>query len=80
MARSITVPRVHRMVCNAYNNPDIKDGNTPRQNRAKAGLAICSAEYNYFDPILDMDEGPEFVSPSHPEQNGLTDHKNNRHQ
>ena len=24
-------------------------------------------EYNYFDPILDMDEVPELVSPSHSE-------------
>ena len=65
MARSITVPRVHRMVCNSYNNPDIEDGNTPRYNRAKAGLAICSAEHNFFDTILDMEEVLEFVSPSH---------------
>ena len=45
----------------------------------KAGLAIRSAEHNFFDPILDMEEVLEFVSPSHSGQNGLTDHKGNRH-
>ena len=31
-------------------------------------------EYEFFDPILDMDGVLEFVSPSHSE-NGLTDYK-----
>ena len=53
------------MVCTSYNNPDIKDGNTPRENRTKSWIGIWSAEYNYFDPILDMDKVLEFVTPSH---------------
>ena len=32
-----------------------------------------------YKSILDMDEVLEFVSPSHSGQNGLTDHKSNRH-
>ena len=31
----------------------------------KIGLVFWSAEYDYFDPILDMDEELEFISPSH---------------
>ena len=65
MARSITVPRVHRMVCNSYNNLDIKYVILQGRTEPKAGLAIRSAEHNFFDPILDMDEVLEFVSPSH---------------
>ena len=65
MARSITVPRVQRMVCNSYNNLDIKYVILLGRTEPKAGLAIRSAEHNFFDPILDMEEVLEFVSPSH---------------
>ena len=44
-----------------------KEGNTPRWNWTKTGLVFWSAEYDYFDPILEMDEVLEFVSPSHSE-------------
>ena len=79
MVRSITVPRVLRMVCNSYNNLDIKYVILQGRTEPKAGLAIRSAEHNFFDPILDMEEVLEFVSPSHSGQNGLTYHKGNRH-
>ena len=65
MARSTTVLRVHRMVCNSYNNPDIKMVILQGRTGSKAGLAICSVEHNFFDPILDMEDVLEFVSPSH---------------
>ena len=64
MARSITVPRVHRMVCNSYNNPDIKM--IILQGRTEQKLdwhLICGIQL--LDPILDMEEVLEFVSPSH---------------
>ena len=64
-ARSITVPGVHRMGCNSYNNPDLKMVILQGRTEPKAGLAIRSAEHNFFDPILDMEEVLEFVSPSH---------------
>ena len=67
------------MVCNSYNNLDIKYVILQGRTEPKAGLAIRSAEHNFFDPILDMEEVLEFVSPSHSGQNGLTDHKSNRH-
>ena len=40
MARSITVPRVHRMVCNSYNNLDIKYVILQGRAEPKAGLAF----------------------------------------
>ena len=58
-ARSITVSRVHRMVCNSHDNLNIK--RVILQGRT----LFWSAEYDYFDPILDMDEVLEFISPSH---------------
>ena len=64
MARSITVPRVHRMVCNSHDIPDIKmvipQGRTDQKLDCNL---ICG--HNYFDPILNMDEVLEFVSPSY---------------
>ena len=78
MERSITVPRVHRMVCNSYNNPDIKM--VILQGGAEQKLvSIYSTEHNYFDPILDRDEVLEFVSPSHSGIEWLMTHKSNRH-
>ena len=65
MARSITVSRIHERWCNSHDTLVMKEGDTPRWNRTKVGLAFWSAEYDYFDPILDMDEVLEFVSPSH---------------
>ena len=63
------------MVCNSHDNLNIKmvilQGRTEQK--------LDSAEHNCFDPILDMEEVLEFVSPSHSGQNGLTDHKGNRH-
>ena len=35
------------------------------RTESKAGLAFRFAEHNFFDPILDMDEVLEFISPSH---------------
>ena len=35
------------------------------ETETKTGLVFWSAEYDYFDPILDMDEVLEFISPSH---------------
>ena len=67
MARSITTSRIHKSRCNPHENPDIKTVIFQGRTESKAGLAICSAEHNFFDPILDMDEVPEFVSPSHSE-------------
>ena len=67
MVRSITASRIHERCCNSHNNPDIKGGNTLGQNISEAGLAFWSAEYTCFDPILDMDEVLEFISPSHSE-------------
>ena len=65
MARSITVSRVHRMVCNSHYIFDIKMEILQGRTESKVGLAFLFAEYNFFDPILDMDEVLEFVSPSH---------------
>ena len=63
---SITLSRVHRMVCNSRDILDIKmvilQGGVDQKL-----VSIYSAEHNYFDPILDMDEVLEFVSPSHSE-------------
>ena len=78
MERSITAPRIHRMVCNSHDILDIKmvilQGRT-EQNWID--ILICGIQL--VDPILDMEEVLEFVSPSHSGQNGLTDHKGNRH-
>ena len=79
MARSITTSRILKSRCNPHENPDIKGVILQGRTEPKAGLAIRSAEHNFFDPILDMEEVLEFVSPSHSGQNGLTDHKSNRH-
>ena len=66
MARSITTSRIHKSRCNPHENPDIKTVIFQGRTESKAGLAICSAEHNFFfDPILDMEEVLEFVSPSH---------------
>ena len=65
MARSITTSRIHKSRCNSHENPDIKTVILQGRTESKAGLAICSAEHNFFDPILDMEEVLEFVSPSH---------------
>ena len=65
MVRSITTSRVHKSRCNPHENPDIKMVILQGRTESKAGLAFWSAEHNCFDPILDMDEVLEFVSPSH---------------
>ena len=65
MARSITTSRIHKSRCHSHENPDIKTVILQGRTESKAGLAICSAEHNFFDPILDMEEVLEFVSPSH---------------
>ena len=66
MASSITASRIHERWCNSHDNPDIKG--VILQDRKEQKLdwhLICRTEHNYFDPILDMDEILEFVSPSH---------------
>ena len=65
MARSITTSRIHKSRCNPHENPDIKTVILQGRTESKAGLAFWSAEHNCFDPILDMEEVLEFVSPSH---------------
>ena len=40
MARSINVPRIHEMVCNSYNNLDIKYVILQGRAEPKAGLAF----------------------------------------
>ena len=65
MARSITASRIHKSWCNSHENPHIKGVILQGRTESKAGLAFSSAEYNYFDPIPDMEEVLEFVSPSH---------------
>ena len=62
-ARSITVSRIHKRKCNSHDIPGIKRAILQRRMESKAGLAFGSVEHNYFDPILDMDEVLEFVSP-----------------
>ena len=67
MARSITTSRIHKGWSNSHENPDIKGVILQGRTESKAGLAFSFADYNYLDPILDMDEVLEFVSPSHSE-------------
>ena len=63
-ARSITVSRIHKMVCNSYDNLDIKRVILQGRTEQKLGWhLICRTQL--LDPILDMDEVLEFVSPSH---------------
>jgi hypothetical protein len=57
--------RIHKRWCNSHEIPVIKKVILQGTTESKAGLAICSAEHNFFDPILDMEEVLEFVSPSH---------------
>ena len=67
MARSITASRIHERWCNSHDTLGIKMVTLQGRAEQKAGLASWSAEYNCFDPILDMDEVLELVSPSHSE-------------
>ena len=66
MARSITATRIHKRVCNSHDIRDIKmvipQGRTDQKLDCNL---ICG--HNYFDPILNMDEVLEFVSPIHSE-------------
>ena len=59
--------KIHESWCNYHDIPGIKREILQGRTESKAGLAFWSAEYNCFDPILDMDEVLEFVSPSHSE-------------
>ena len=64
MARSITVSRIHKRWCNSHDNPDIRRQHSKvEQNKSWIGILICGIQL--LDPILDMDEVLEFVSPSH---------------
>ena len=66
MARSITTSRIHKRWCNSHDNPDVK--RVTLQGGIDQKLdCIWSAEYKCFDPILEMDEVLEFVSPSNSE-------------
>ena len=56
--------KIHESWCSSHDNSDIKW--VILQGRTYQKLdCISSAEYNCFDPILDMEEVLEFVSPSH---------------
>ena len=63
MARSITTSRIHKRWCNSHEIPVIKGVILQGRTEPKVGLAFRSAEHNFFDPILDMEEVLEFVSP-----------------
>ena len=64
MARSITATRIHKGWCNPHEIPDIKRVILQGRTEQKLDWHL-SVEYNYFDPIPEMDKVLEFVSPSH---------------
>ena len=46
--------KIHESWCSSHDNSDIKGVILQGRTEPKAGLAFWSAEYNCFDPILDM--------------------------
>ena len=64
MARSITTSRIHQSWCNYHDIPDIKRAILQGRTEQKLDWhLICGIQL--LDPILEMDEVLEFVSPSH---------------
>ena len=75
MVRSITIPRVHRMVCNSYNNLDIKYVILQGRAEPKAGLAFDLRNTTALTQSQIWMRYWSLFLLVIPEQNGLTDHK-----
>ena len=65
MVRSITASRIHKRWCNSYNILDINRVILQGRAEQKLDWHFDMRNATTFDPILDMDEVLEFVSPNH---------------